>query len=70
MDDKIVIYVRQGSKGVDVRYVDADSGEVLYDMAFTHIAKDKLSDVIRGIEEMHAGRIGNVSISWDVKHDE
>lgn len=68
--DKIVIHVRQYRKGVEVRYVDADTGEIIYNMTFTPIETDKLSDVISGIEKMHAGRFEGARISWEVKYDE
>ncbi len=68
--DKIVIHVRQSRKGVYVRYVDADSGEIIYDMAFTPVETDRLADIIGGVEKMHAGRFEDVRLSWDVTYDE
>lgn len=66
----IIIHLRNYRKGVEVRYVDADTGETIYDMAFSPLESDKLSDVIAGIEKMHDGRFDNARLRWDVKFDE
>jgi len=68
--DKIIIHVRQYRKGVEVRYVDGETGEVIYDMTMYGIETSKLSEIIGGIEKMNCDRFDGVQISWDVKYDE
>jgi len=68
--DKLIIHVRQYRKSVEIRYVNAETGEIVYDMTMYDTATAKLSDVIRGVEKMNEGRFDNVPISWDVSYGE
>lgn len=68
--DRVIIHVRPYRKAVEIRYVDADTGEVIYNMEMYDIVNTKLLDVIRGIETMNGDRFDGVQISWDVSYSE
>jgi len=67
----IIVYIRNYRKSVEVRYINAETDELLYDMMFTLDTGKRLSDVIGGIEKMNSSHFGdNVRIRWEVTYDE